>query len=144
GETSPLQWKDDHVVWGGKRRDRRLVLRPIFDKRDKKGVEVHALSSRVKYVRILRRRVKGEWGYFLQLVCEGVPVKRFETRDEEAAIDLGPSTAAIVAPDRAALVSFLPTIEEDLAAKRILRRALDRSRRATNPQCYNEDGTWKK
>ena len=25
GPTSPLQWKDDHLVWGGKRRDRRMA-----------------------------------------------------------------------------------------------------------------------
>jgi putative transposase len=72
GPTSPLQWKDDHIGWGGKRRDRRLVLRPIFDKSDRQGVEAHALSSKIKYVRLLRRRIKGDWKLFVQLVCEVV------------------------------------------------------------------------
>ena len=143
GPSSPLNWKDDHVVWGGKRRDRRLVLRPIFDAKDKQGVEVHALSGKVKYVRVIRRKIRGESQFFVQLVCEGNPKQRFEPRDQVAAIDLGPSIAAIVSPDRAALVSFLPTIDEDLAAKRILQRAMDRSRRATNSHCFNPDGTWK-
>ena len=71
-------------------------------------------------------------------------MQRFAARDGVAAIDLGPSTAAIVSPDRAALVSFLPTIDEDLAAKRLIQRAMDRSRRATNPHCFNPDGTWKR
>jgi putative transposase len=144
GPKSPLKWDGDHVVWGGKRRDRRMVLRPIFDTKDKKGVEAHALSGKVKYVRIIRRKMKIDWKFFLQLVCEGDPLQRFEARDQVAAIDLGPSTAAIVALDRAALVSFLPTTEEDLAAKRVLQRAMDRSRRATNPHCFNLDGTWKR
>ena len=144
GPTSPLQWKDDHVAWGGKRRDRRMILRPIFDKSDKQGVEAHALSSKIKYVRLLRRKLKGEWKLFVQLVCEGDPKQRFEVKQQEVGIDLGPSTAAVVSPECAALVSFLPEIGEDLAAKRVLQRKLDRSRRATNPHCFNADGTWKR
>lgn len=144
GDSSPLNWKDDHVVWGGKRRDRRMVLRPIFNKTDRKGVEAHALSSRVKYVRLLRRKVAGDWRFYVQLVCEGGAKVRFEAMDADVGIDLGPSTAAIVSHEQAALVSFLPEIEEDLKAKRCLQRKIDRSRRATNPDCYNPDGTWKK
>lgn len=143
GSTSPLQWKDDHLVWGGKRRDRRMVLRPIFDKVDRGGVQAHALSGRVKFVRLVRKSIKGQTRFFVQLVCEGQALQRFEARDETAAIDLGPSTAAIVAPGRAALVSFLPEVKEDLKAKRRLQRSMDRSRRATNPQCFNDNGTWK-
>ena len=33
----------------------------------------HALSSRCKYVRVLKRRIRGEVRYFAQLVCEGSP-----------------------------------------------------------------------
>lgn len=144
GDSSPLNWKDDHAVWGGKRRDRRMVLRPIFNKTDRKGVEAHALSSRVKYVRLLRRKVAGNWRFYVQLVCEGQPKARFEAKDADVGIDLGPSTAAIVSHEKAALVSFLPEIEEDLRAKRRLQRQIDRSRRATNPDCFNADGTWKR
>lgn len=120
-----------------------MVLRPIFDKLDKAGVQAHALSGRVKFVRLVRKSIKGQTRFFVQLVCEGQALQRFEARDETAAIDLGPSTAAIVAPGRAALVSFLPEIQEDLKAKRRLQRSMDRSRRATNPQCFNDNGTWR-
>ena len=144
GPTSALQWKDDRLVWGGKRRDRRLVLRPIFDKQDKAGVQAHALSGKVKYSRLVRRTVQGEVRYFVQLVCEGVPRQRFEVCEGLAAIDLGPSTAAIVSMSKAALVSFLPEISEDLKAKRRVQRKMDRSRRATNAHCFNDNGTWRK
>lgn len=144
GPTSPLNWKDNCVFWGGKRRDRRLVLRPVFDKQDKQGVEAHALAGRVKYVRLLRRLIRGRDRFFAQLVCEGAPLARFEAKEARACIDLGPSTAAVVSQDRAALVSFLPELEEDLAEKRRLQRALERSRRTTNPGCFNPDGTWKR
>ena len=144
GLKSPLTWVNDHVVWGGKRRDRRLVLRPVFDKKDTKGVEAHALSGKIKYVRLLRRKIRGEWKFFVQLVCDGTPLQRFVAKDAESAIDLGPSSAAIVSHEKAVLVSFLPTLEEDLAAKCLLQRELDRSRRATNPDCFKPDGTWKR
>jgi len=144
GPTSPLNWRDDRVVWGGRRRDRALTLRPIFDRRDRAGVQAHALAGKVKYVRLVRRVIHEQTRFFAQLVCEGEPLQRFEPREGVAAIDLGPSTAAIVAHDRAALVSFLPEIGEDVAAKRRLQRAMDRSRRASNPHCFNKDGTWRK
>lgn len=144
GPTSPLNWRDDRVVWGGARRDRALTLRPIFDKRDKDGVQAHALSGRIKYVRLVRRVIQSEVRYFVQLVCDGHALQRFEPKHGVAAIDLGPSTAAIVSPKKAALVSFLPTIEHDAQGRRRLQRAMDRSLHATNPQCFNEDGTWKR
>ncbi|MDD5001532.1 MAG: hypothetical protein PHO55_11185 [Thiomonas arsenitoxydans] len=144
GATSPLNWADDHVVWGGKRRDRRMVLRPLFDAKDKQCVQAHALNHRVKYVRLIRRTIGGRTRYFAQLACEGRALQRYAAKDADVCIDLGPSTAAIVSRDNAALVSFLPEISEDLAQKRRLQRALDRSRRATNPQCFNADGTFKR
>ena len=144
GPTSSLNWKNGRVVWGGRRRDRRLTLRPVFDQKDAAGVQAHALASRVKFVRIIRRVMNGEDRFFVQLACEGVPKQRFAVRKAEAAIDLGPSTAAIVSHEKAEMVSFLPKMKEDLKAKRLLERGLDRSRRATNPDCFNENGTWKK
>jgi putative transposase len=143
GPTSPLNWRDDRVVWGSRRRDRAMVLRPLFDERDRDGVQSHALAGRVKYVRLVRRTIQGQVRYFAQLVCEGRPLQRFEPKQGVAAIDLGPCTAAIVSPERAALVSLLPEIAEDLKAKRRLQRAMDRSIRATNAQCFNADGTYK-
>lgn len=142
GPTSPLQWKDDRLVWGGKRRDRQLVLRPLFDREDKAGVQADALGGRIKYVRLVRRIIQGQARFFVQLICEGQPLQRWQPKEGVVGIDLGPSTAAIVGSDKAALVSFLPEIEDDLQARRRLQRAMDRSRRATNPQCFQADGSW--
>ena len=62
-------------------------------------------------------------------------------------LDVGPATVAMVADGAADLVAFCPSIRHssNLGAEvRRSQRALDRSRRATNPHCFNEDGTWKK
>ena len=65
------------VVWGGRRRDRRLTLRPVFDQKDAAGVEAHALASRVKFVRIIRRVMNGEetrdWNPETNTVAGGDP-----------------------------------------------------------------------
>ncbi|UWZ79790.1 hypothetical protein L9S41_19270 [Geoalkalibacter halelectricus] len=49
-----------------------------------------------------------------------------------------------MAEGAAALVGFCPTITQPWQEVRRLQRALDRSRRATNPHCFGPDGTWKK
>jgi transposase len=59
-------------------------------------------------------------------------------------LDLGPSTLAAVSDDTAFLKGFCEELEPLGREKQILQRRLDRSRRLTNPQCFNDDGTWKK
>ena len=58
-------------------------------------------------------------------------------------LDVGPSTLAIVSDRAVALVPLAPEVQQPWAATRRLQRAMDRSRRATNPHCYNADGTFK-
>jgi putative transposase len=53
-----------------------------------------------------------------------------------------PATA--VGQTEAIFDQFCPSVVEPWKETRRLQRAMDRSRRATNPQCFNEDGTWKK
>jgi len=59
-------------------------------------------------------------------------------------LDIGPSTIAVVGDHTAALVQFCDTVVQPWKEIRRLHRAMDRSRLATNPQCFNTDGTWKK
>jgi hypothetical protein len=81
----------------------------------------------------------------VQLVQEGrSPVKpkhQAERRAGTVGLDIGPSTIAIVGEDDAKLVRFCDTIEQPWGAVRRTQRAMDRSRRATNPDNYNQDGT---
>jgi hypothetical protein len=56
-------------------------------------------------------------------------------------LDIGPSTIAIVAQDTAQLETFCAGIEPPARRIKLIQRAMDRSRRATNPQAYNPNGT---
>jgi len=56
---------------------------------------------------------------------------------------VGPSTLAVVSDRAVALVPLAPEVQQPWAATRRLQRAMDRSRRTTNPHCYNANGTFK-
>ena len=62
----------------------------------------------------------------------------------EVGLDVGPSSVAVVSEAKSGLLVFCPTIEQPWRQIRTLQRAMDRSRRATNPHCYHANGTWKK
>ncbi len=59
-------------------------------------------------------------------------------------LDLGPSTLAAVSETEALIEVFCPSVSFLSEKIRRISRAMDRSRRATNPDKYNPDGTVKK
>lgn len=128
------------VLWDG------LALPLVLDPRDTDGWEEQALARRTKYVRILRRRVRGRVLWYAQLVQEGLPPRKPDRPIGQGVVgaDLGPSTIAAVSGTDAILEPFCPLVADVDREIRLLQRAMDRSRRATNPDCYNPDGTWKK
>jgi hypothetical protein len=137
---SGIRWRNDRVEWSG------LSLKSIVDPDDR--VVVHGLKQRVKYVRIIRRKLNGKNRFFVQLVCEGKPFRKPEHEIGTALVglDQGPSSLAAVAPE----VGFAmkKAVCEELDDRQVeicyQQRHLDRQRRANNPDNYNADGTIKK
>lgn len=106
-----------------------------------------ALKAETKFCRLLWRNVKGKRRWYVQLAQSGLsPIKEKNTTRAgcEVGLDVGPSTVAVVSEDASDLLAFCPTIEQPWKRIKTIQRAMDRSRRATNPHCYNADGTWKK
>jgi len=104
-----------------------------------------ALANRTKYCRVLWRNVNGVRRWFVQLMQEGLaPAKHAVSAGSVVGLDIGPSTIAIVGDDSASLVKFCDTVIQPWKETRRLQRAMDRSKRATNPHCFNANGTWKK
>ncbi|MBI5326989.1 MAG: transposase [Deltaproteobacteria bacterium] len=138
--ASGIRWRDGRVLWSG------LTLMPIFDFKDKHGVEAHALTCRVKYLRLVKRTVIGEPRWFVQLVLEGTPHQKTKNdiSDDTCGLDIGPSTIAAVGEDNAFLSQFCYEVMQPWKDIKREQRAQDRSRRATNPDNYNEDSTAKK
>jgi len=135
-----IRWRDDHVVWSG------LKLAPLFDSKDKHGVEAHALACRVKYLRLVKRIINGAPHWSVQLILEGAPLKKAHhtLSDGACGLDIGPSTIAAVGEDEALLTQFCDQVVQPWKEIRREQRAQDRSRRATNPDNYNADGTVKR
>lgn len=101
-------------------------------------------QHRIKYIRIVRKTIRGRKRYFAQFILEGVPVKLPEYGKGRVGLDEGVSTMAIVSKDYVSLEELASNIDDVLREIRRIDRAMDRSKRATNPQNYNEDGTIKK
>lgn len=115
--------------------------------------ENEMLRYRVKYVRLVRKPGKQKDRWYAQLVLEGKPVIKTEPATGEAVhpvgcgavgLDIGPQTLAYSAAGEAGLVELADQVQNIEQAKRRLQRKLDRSRRATNPDNYSEDGTIKR
>lgn len=103
------------------------------------------LKARTKFARVVWRMVKGKKRWFVQLAQEGIAPRKYETVDGAVVgLDVGPSSVAVYSEQGAGLVPLAPEVEQPWAKARRLQRAMDRSRRATNPQCFNDDGTWKR
>lgn len=106
-----------------------------------------ALKAETKFCRVLWRQVKGKRRWYVQLAQSGTsPAKEKNTTLAgcEVGLDVGPSSVAVVSEAACDLLRFCPTLEPPWKQIRTLQRAMDRSRRATNPHCYHENGTWKK
>lgn len=112
--------------------------------------ENEMLRYRVKYVRLVRKPGKQKDRWYAQLALEGKPVVKREPVTGEAihpigsgvvGLDIGPQTLAYSAPGEAGLVELADQVQNIEQAKCRLQRKLDRSRRATNPDNYSEDGT---
>jgi len=131
--TTGSRWHQEQLVWG------KLKLQPYLQDND--PVILHGLGSRVKYVRLVRRRLNSKTRYYAQLISEGKPFSKPKNLIGSGVVglDLRPSTIAIVAESSAKLDLFTPSLKSVEKQIRRLQRRMERSRRANNPDNYNAD-----
>ena len=125
-----------------------IIKLPIDFSREKNDYAAYALKGGINSFRkliIVRRCVRGRNKYYLQLTIAGEKPQKGRTLGKgNVGIDIGPSTIATsslqgVHFDK--LADKCDYIEHELY---LIGRKMDRSRRANNPQNYNEDGTIKR
>lgn len=104
----------------------------------------HALSCRIRTLRIVRRTDTARDRYVVQVVVDGEPLRRRETREGHVGIDLGPSTISAVSDGDVLHEQFCPGVVQPWSDLRRIERAMDRSRRATNPDAFDEAGRYRR
>ena len=141
GNRGYLIWRDDE-------------LETLIDWDD--PVVRHGLGHRIKYARLVQRKVSSEraqgadalgYRYVVQLALEGVPhhKKKHTVGSDTIGADLGPTTLALVPREAEASLSvFCAELAPNAKAMRRLQRKMDRQRRAANPEHYDERGRIKK
>ena len=126
----------------------KFITLPILHNPEHAEYEMWALKGgydSVKVLTVVRRLVRGQYKYYLQMSIEGEKPQKGRTLGKgNVGIDLGPTTVAVsgenvVSIDK--LASKCDNIQEEITR---LSRKIDRSRRANNPQNFNEDGTIKR
>ena len=106
--------------------------------------ETRCLCDPTKYCRIVRKKFSSGWCYYVQLIQKGIPPQKHVRGTGRIGIDIGASTVATVSETACHLDVLGDSVETKEKEIKRLQRKMDRSRRATNPQYYNEDGTIKK
>ncbi|MGN8833027.1 hypothetical protein ACTNDZ_10850 [Selenomonas montiformis] len=107
------------------------------------------------YATLVPKKIRGRYRVFLHLCIEGEAMPKFDRygnlRHKYGAgtigADIGTQTVAYTSETKVGLKNLAErgqSIAKSERQERILYRAMDRFRRATNPQNYNDDGTIKK
>jgi len=137
-----IRFNDDILSWTG------LKIPVIIDKND---IYAHmALRNKIKYCRIKREIVKGKYHYYVQLILDGIPPQKINANTGEikhyindgvVGLDIGTQTLGVCSRTEVKLLELAPEIQNLEKQKRVLQRKIDRSRRSTNPNKYNQNGT---
>lgn len=145
--TSGIRYfKDEKILsWNG------LKMPVMVDLSN--NYEVKALDNDICYSQIVSKTIGNKTRYFAHITLKGVrPVKydkytgkiKHSLGKGKVGIDIGTSTIAVVGDSQVKLQELaknIENLEKDIAR---LQRKLDRSRRITNPDNFNEDGTIKR
>lgn len=131
------------------KKDRWLNFPLVIDKND--SLRMDSLNFTIKQMSLKREMVRGHYKYYAVLTFndEKIVNQQYKLGEGKVGIDPGPRKIHY-----AAAPENVPTCEhKDLGSKNVImsmnakidniNRKLDRSRRANNPQNYNEDGTIK-
>ena len=132
-----IRFVGDILVWNG--------LKLPIDINYNNLYECQALQNNISYCRVIRKYVRNRYRFYLQIVFKGTPPikKRHKIGQGDVGLDIGTSTIAISSKTDVKIFELADRVQNIENQKQKLLRKMDRSRRATNPNNYNADGTIK-
>lgn len=140
-----IRFKDDYLIWNG------LNIPVLIDYDN--YYEYQAMQCDISYCRMLRKFIHNKNHYYIQIVFKGNPPVKVNTDTGEikhtigygaVGLDIGTSTVAISSESDVKILELADKVQNIENQKRLLLRKMDRSKRATNLNNFNEDGTIKK
>ena len=143
--STGIRFKNDAILWNG------LKIPVVIDYNN--YYENQALKLKIAYCRIVRKFIRHTYKYYVQIVFKGTPPIKVDNETGEVkhyigegdvGIDIGTSTIAYSSATDVKILELADKVQDIENEKRRLLRKMDRSRRVTNPNNYNEDGTIKK
>lgn len=112
--------------------------------------EWQALHSEICYCAVKRDKIKGKWKYYIQITLKGHVPDKFDKQTGKLKRQLGKGNVGLYFTSTSLTVStengvktYPLEIKNHEDKKTELLQKMDASRRATNPDNYNEDGTSK-
>ena len=112
--------------------------------------EWQALQSDICYCAVKREKIKGKWKYYIQITLKGHVPDKFDKQTGELKRQLGKGNVGLYFTSTSLTVStengvktYPLEIKNHEDKKTELLQKMDASRRATNLDNYNEDGTSK-
>ena len=139
-----IRFRDDTILWNGLK----IPVAVDYDN----YYENQALKSEIVYCRLIRKFVRKKYKYYVQIVFKGTPPIKVDNETGEVkhyigegdvGIDIGTSTIAYSSATDVKILELADKVQDIEDEKRRLLRKMDRSRRATNHDNYNEDDTIK-
>ena len=108
-------------------------------------LRVASVKTNYEKEMVVRKWMKTKYKYYLQITFAGKPAdKHREISTGRVGIDIGTQTIAIASDKSVKLLELADKVNKNHIKKCELQRKLDRSRRYTNPDNFNPDGTVKR
>ena len=140
------------VMYGSNRGGKVITMPLVVKKKDYYMQEM--ICNDIKVVRLVRRKIKGHYKYYVQLTVDNPPAIKFDRETGEIKNPINEGNVGIFIDTRKVTICSKEGVRQiELIDRNQLRyesiiadlnRYLDTSRRLSNPDNYNEDGTIKK
>ena len=140
-----IRFKDNNLIWNGL---------SISIKRNFKNLyESQCFEHDIAFCRIIRKIIRNKYKFYIQIVFkDNPPIKiyketgelKYPSGDGKLGLDIGTQTIAISSKNDVRIFELADRIQSIEDKIKILQRKMDRSKRAMNPNNYNEDWTIKK
>ena len=147
--TKKMDSKQKYFCLVTSKQGKNLKMPLVVDRKDLYMLEM--MERDIHTIRITRKKVRGTWKYYIQLAVSGAPAIKYDSDGKELhpvgnkTLGIYIDTTSITIADGEKITTIDITldneIEEEIAD---INRYLDNSRRATNPENFNDDGTIKK